>query len=147
MFTIIFPAFTGIAAGLGLSGDLKEPKKSIPRGTIWATLMGIVVYVAVAFKLYFSADQTALAQDQMYMEQIALWGPAIPIGLACAAISSALGSVMIAPRTLQALGSDKIFPGECERLDGEGQTSYERAMERVVDHLCHWIYVRVAWRD
>lgn len=112
VFTIIFPAFTGIAAGLGLSGDLKDPKKSIPRGTIWATVAGIVVYFAVAFKLYFDADLTELAKDQMYMQEMSLWGPAIPIGLACAAISSALGSIMIAPRTLQALGSDRIFPGK-----------------------------------
>ena len=111
VFTIIFPAFTGIAAGLGLSGDLKDPKKAIPNGTLWATVAGIVVYVAVAFKLYFSASPQDLADDELIMEKIALWGPIIPIGLACAALSSALGSVMIAPRTLQALGADKIFPG------------------------------------
>ena len=45
----------------------------------------------------------------MVMSDIAIWGPIIPIGLACAAISSALGSIMVAPRTLQALGRDNIF--------------------------------------
>ena len=44
------------------------------------------------------------------MSDIAIWGPIIPIGLACAAISSALGSIIVAPRTLQALAKDKIFP-------------------------------------
>ena len=44
------------------------------------------------------------------MENIALWGPIIPIGLAAAAMSSALGSVMVAPRTLQAIAADEIFP-------------------------------------
>ena len=44
------------------------------------------------------------------MRDIAIWGPIIPIGLACAAVSSALGSVIIAPRTLQALGNDSVFP-------------------------------------
>jgi amino acid transporter len=110
VFTIIFPAFTGIAAGLGLSGDLKDPKKSIPKGTLLATAVGIIVYVAVALKLVLSASLDDLAADQLIMSRIAIWGPIIPIGLACAAISSALGSVMVAPRTLQALGVDKIFP-------------------------------------
>ena len=54
VFAIIFPAFTGIAAGLGLSGDLKDPKKSIPRGTLLATGVGILVYFAVAVKLSLS---------------------------------------------------------------------------------------------
>lgn len=111
VFTIIFPAFTGIAAGLGLSGDLKDPKKSIPRGTLWATIVGILIYIAVAFKLVISVPLDDLASDQLIMSEIAIWGPIIPIGLACAAISSALGSVMVAPRTLQALGLDGIFPG------------------------------------
>ena len=110
VFTIIFPAFTGIAAGLGLSGDLKDPKKSIPKGTLWATAVGIIVYFAVAIKLVLSASTEQLANNQMVMADISLWGPIIPIGLACAAVSSALGSVIIAPRTLQALGNDSVFP-------------------------------------
>ena len=110
VFAIIFPAFTGMAAGLGLSGDLKNPKSSIPRGTIWATMLGILVYVLVAFKLVLSAPLDGLASDQFIMSKIAIWGPIIPIGLACASISSALGSIMVAPRTLQALGFDNIFP-------------------------------------
>lgn len=110
VFTIIFPAFTGIAAGLGLSGDLKDPKKSIPLGTMLATAIGMVVYVGIAYKLTISASPTELAYDQLIMSKIALWGPIIPIGLAAATISSALGSIMVAPRTLQALGADRIFP-------------------------------------
>ncbi len=112
VFTIIFPAFTGIAAGLGLSGDLKEPRKAIPLGTLSATLFGMVVYVFVAYKLTISASPEVLAGDQLFMSQIAAWGPIIPIGLACACISSALGSILIAPRTLQALGKDRVFPSE-----------------------------------
>ena len=110
VFTIIFPAFTGISAGLGLSGDLKEPRVSIPRGTIIATVLGALIYVLVAYKLTVSTDLDNLANNQLVMSDIALWGPIIPIGLACAAISSALGSIIVAPRTLQALGKDKIFP-------------------------------------
>jgi amino acid transporter len=122
VFTIIFPAFTGIAAGLGLSGDLKDPKKSIPRGTLWATVVGIVIYVAVALKLFYSAPIEDLASNQMIMSDIAVWGPIIPIGLGCAAISSALGSIMIAPRTLQALGVDKIFTGRTNKWLSTGRS-------------------------
>jgi solute carrier family 12 sodium/potassium/chloride transporter 2 len=111
VFTIIFPAFTGLIAGLGLSGDLKDPGKSIPRGTLWATVGGFVVYILVSFKLTASASPDELASDQMIMEKIAIWGPIIPIGLAAASLSSALGSIMIAPRTLQAMGADEVFPG------------------------------------
>ncbi|TKG91140.1 amino acid permease [Puteibacter caeruleilacunae] len=110
VFTIIFPAFTGLAAGLGLSGDLKDPKKSIPRGTLWATIVGMVVYIFAAYKFSVSATPEALADDQLIMSRIAIWGPIIPVGLAAATLSSALGSIMVAPRTLQAIGVDDIFP-------------------------------------
>ncbi|MFT4524982.1 MAG: amino acid transporter [Bacteroidia bacterium] len=110
VFAICFPAFTGIAAGIGLSGDLKDPKVSIPRGTLWATGLGMVVYIAVAYKLFTSVSLEDMNNDQLIMQQVALYGPIIPLGLACSTISSALGSIIIAPRTIQAIGADNIFP-------------------------------------
>ena len=121
VFATCFPAFTGMIAGLGLSGDLKNPQKSIPLGIIGATLTGMVVYALVAIKLAQSATPEALATDQFVMAQIALWGPAIYVGLGAAALSSALGSILVAPRTLQALARDNVLPvPKLNRLLGQG---------------------------
>lgn len=111
VFAIIFPAFTGMTAGVGLSGDLKNPGKSIPFGTITATVAGLIIYIFISLKLYNSATATDLLNDQFVMGKIAIWGSVIvPIGLAASTISSALGSVMVAPRTLNALANDDSFP-------------------------------------
>ncbi len=111
VFAIIFPAFTGMTAGVGLSGDLKRPGKSIPLGTTLATFIGMIVYVFIAWKLASSASPEDLANNQLIMSNIAIGGAfIIPIGLAASTISSALGSVMVAPRTLQALALDGSFP-------------------------------------
>lgn len=110
VFAIVFPAFTGMTAGVGLSGDLKDPKKSIPYGTLLATISGMIIYVFIAYKMASAAHPDDLVGNQLIMMDIAIWGPIIPIGLACATISSALGSILVAPRTLQALAGDKVFP-------------------------------------
>lgn len=112
VFAIVFPAFTGMTAGVGLSGDLRNPRKSLPRGTLLATIVGMVVYMAIVYKLHISASPDTMAEDQLVMAQIAVWGPAILIGLCCATLSSAIGSVLVAPRTLQALGADNTLPGK-----------------------------------
>ncbi len=110
VFAICFPAFTGMIAGLGLSGDLRNPQRSIPLGTIAATVAGMVVYVLVAFKLAQSATPEQLAGDKFIMARISIWEPTIYFGLGAASLSSALGSIMIAPRTLQALAKDSVLP-------------------------------------
>jgi len=111
VFAIIFPAFTGMTAGVGLSGDLKNPGKSIPIGTTIATFLGMIIYFFIAYKLFTSASADDLINNQFVMGKIALYGVwIIPIGLAASTISSALGSVMVAPRTLQALAIDKSLP-------------------------------------
>ena len=66
--------------------------------------------ITIAYKFTISASPEDLVSDQLIMRKIAIWGPIIPIGLAAASLSSALGSIMVAPRTLQAIGFDDIFP-------------------------------------
>jgi len=111
VFAIVFPAFTGMTAGVGLSGDLASPRKSIPLGIMSATAAGMLMYVLVAWKLSVSAPTEMLADtSRLVMSDIALWPPLIPIGLAAACISSAIGSILVAPRTLQALARDRIVP-------------------------------------
>lgn len=111
VFAICFPAFTGMTAGVGLSGDLKDPGKSIPLGTMGATLTGLVVYILIVWKLAVSASPEDLVSDQLIMSRIAIFGPiVIPLGLAACTYSSALGSILVAPRTLQALAGDRTFP-------------------------------------
>ena len=112
VFAICFPAFTGMAAGIGISGDLKDPKRSIPLGTMAATFGGMIIYIAIAYKLSVTTLPDDLASDQLIMSKIAIWGPIIPIGLAAATISSALGSLIVAPRTLQAIGNDGLLPSK-----------------------------------
>ncbi len=113
VFAIIFPAFTGMTAGVGLSGDLKKPSRSIPRGTTFATIAGMIIYLFVVYKLAKSASPDDLLEHQLIMAKIAVGGMiVIPLGLAASTFSSALGSIMVAPRTLQALALDKTFPSQ-----------------------------------
>ncbi|OFY64890.1 MAG: amino acid permease [Bacteroidetes bacterium RBG_13_43_22] len=111
VFAIVFPAFTGMTAGVGLSGDLKNPSRSIPFGTIIATFSGMLIYLAVIYKLSISASPEEMLSNQLIMSRIAIFGTVIiPLGLAASTLSSAIGSVMVAPRTLQALALDSSFP-------------------------------------
>ncbi len=126
VFAICFPAFTGMTAGVGLSGDLKNPGRSIPLGTTTATILGMIIYVFISWKLATSASPEDLTNYQLIMSRIALLGPLIiPLGLAASTLSSAIGSVMVAPRTLQALGLDKSLPFRRVNLamaKGKGET-------------------------
>ncbi|PHN07407.1 APC family permease [Flavilitoribacter nigricans] len=112
VFAIIFPAFTGMTAGVGLSGDLRDPGRSIPLGTLAGTLSGMVIYFFIAYKLSASASPEDLADtSRLVMADIAWQGWwIIPVGLAAATISSALGSILVAPRTLQAIARDRLLP-------------------------------------
>ncbi len=110
VFAVFFPAVTGIEVGISLSGDLKDPSKSIPRGTIASILVTAVVYVAAAiwFATHFTAEE--LVENTAAMSEVALVGVLILAGVAASTLSSALGSVLAAPRTLQAVAGDSVVP-------------------------------------
>ncbi|HSH10237.1 MAG TPA: hypothetical protein VLA10_00510 [Ilumatobacter sp.] len=119
VFAVFFPAVTGIMAGVNMSGDLAEPRKSIPRGTLAAIAVSYVVYMTIPIVLDRRADAVSLVDDPLIMRQLALWGPAILLGVWGATLSSALGSILGAPRILQALARDRVLPGPM-RVFGRG---------------------------
>lgn len=111
VFAVFFPAVTGIEAGIAMSGDLKNPAKSLPRGTMLAVLTGYAVYMTIpVFLFWVIRDERALLVRPLIMADVARWGALILVGVWAATLSSALGALLGAPRTLQALARDKVLP-------------------------------------
>ena len=110
VFAVFFPAVTGIEVGISLSGDLKDPSESIPRGTIASILVTAVVYVAAAVWFATHLTPAELIGNTSAMSEIAAVPALILAGVAASTLSSALGSVLAAPRTLQAVAGDRVVP-------------------------------------
>jgi len=128
VFAVFFPAVTGIMAGVNMSGDLKEPGKSIPKGTMAAVLVGYAIYMILPIFLAMRADHNQLIQEPLIMRRMALWGDAIILGVWGATLSSAVGSIMGAPRVLQALARDGVLPNSLRWLGrGSGPEDTPRA--------------------
>ncbi|MCK4934067.1 MAG: amino acid permease [Simkaniaceae bacterium] len=110
LFALFFPAVTGIESGFSMSGDLKNPTRSLPLGTISAVVIGFVIYIALAFSLYYIASQETLISAPMILKDVALIKGLVLLGILGATFSGALSSLLAAPRTLQALVRDKVLP-------------------------------------
>jgi amino acid transporter len=74
VFAVFFPAVTGIMAGVNMSGDLKNPSRSIPRGTFLAVGTGYLIYMMLPVILAARADASTLVADPLIMRKIAIWG-------------------------------------------------------------------------
>jgi len=126
LFAIFFPAVTGFTQGVSMSGDLKDAGKSLPMGTFFAVGISIMVYfgAAVVFAGVMPAD--VLAGDYGAMKRVALIGFLIDVGVIAATLSSAMASFLGAPRILQSLGGDRIFPFLLPFAKGAGPTDNPR---------------------
>lgn len=109
VFALFFPAVTGIMAGVNMSGDLKEPSRSIPNGTFAAIGVSGLIYAGIAILLAASVPRDVLLGDGFVMKDRAFSGALVYAGVFAATLSSALGSMMGAPRILQAFARDDIF--------------------------------------
>jgi len=110
VFAVFFPAVTGFTAGVAMSGDLKDPKKDIPKGTMWAIIIGFVIYLALGISFALFVDKNLLLNDYNFLLKFA-WIPALVVaGIWGATLSSALGGILGAPRILQAIAKDHIVP-------------------------------------
>ncbi len=110
IFAVFFPAVTGFTAGIAMSGDLKDSKKSIPIGTLLAIGTGLVIYILVAIYLALNVSSDVLKTDYNILMKIALFAPAVVAGIWGATLSSALGGILGGPRILQAMSVDNVTP-------------------------------------
>ena len=137
VFAVFFPAVTGIEAGIAMSGDLRDPARSLPRGTLAAVITGFVVYLIIPLVLYSRVpDREILIADPLVMQRVARWGNAILVGVWAASLSSALGAILGAPRTLQALALDRVVPRFVGRGFGRGGDPHIAALISFLIALC-----------
>jgi amino acid transporter len=117
-FAVFFPAVPGILAGVSLSGDLKDPARAIPRGVLAAVALGFVVYMGLPFALAHGLDGATLRDTtQLIWTKVAWASWLVYPGMLGAILSSAFGSVLGAPRTLQALAHDQLAPRILAEVD------------------------------
>jgi len=128
VFAVFFPAVTGFTAGIGMSGDLEDPKRAIPRGTILAVLTGTVIYLAIMFLLATTSKIGGEGLAQLNPNAPPIWSEVAFLGLWLvfpgmwgAILSSAFGSALSGPRVLQALAHDGLAPRYLAHTSRTGQ--------------------------
>ncbi len=127
-FAIFFPAVTGIMVGISLSGDLRDPRQSIPIGTMSAIGVTLIIYLALTYWLARVATPEELLTNTTIMVDKAVIGWAVLAGMLGATFSSALGSLVAAPRVQQALADHRILPFSHFFAQDTGQVEPRRAL-------------------
>ncbi|MDZ4849752.1 MAG: amino acid permease [Pirellulaceae bacterium] len=110
IFAIFFPAVTGFTQGVSMSGELKDPAKSLPTGTFLAVGLSAIIYIMMAIVFAGTVPGNELVADYGAMRRVSLFPWLVDAGVICATLSSALASFLGGPRILQSLASDRVFP-------------------------------------
>jgi amino acid transporter len=109
-FAIFFPAATGIMVGVGMSGSLISPRKSIPVGTLAAWASGLAIYGGGAFLYALIATPAELVENKTILFDRALWGPLVIFGVLTSTLMAAMSSLVAAPQLLQAMAKHDVVP-------------------------------------
>lgn len=126
IFGIFFPAVTGFTQGVSMSGDLKDPGKSLPAGTFLAVGIAILIYFSVAIVFAGVLPNHVMMSDYQSIKKVARFGGLIDAGVISATLSSAMASFLGGPRILQSLAADRIFPFLLPFAKGSGATANPR---------------------
>ncbi|RYP79816.1 hypothetical protein DL769_002761 [Monosporascus sp. CRB-8-3] len=111
MFGVLFPATSGIFAGASMSGDLRNPSKAIPKGTLWAMLSTFILYLVVTLSMASSITHVSFVRHTNVIFTTSVYAPLILAGECATTFFSALMGIVGAAKLLQALARDKLLPG------------------------------------
>ncbi|XP_023216164.1 solute carrier family 12 member 8-like isoform X1 [Centruroides sculpturatus] len=110
VFGIFFPAMTGILAGVNMGGDLYNPSKDIPVGTLASIGTSLFIYMMFIMGLGATCERHALQTDYLIAEKVSSLGVMFLAGLYISSMSTCLGSLYATPRIIQSIANEKVIP-------------------------------------
>ena len=122
MFALFFPAATGIMAGANMSGDLRDPGQVSAARHVRGHRRHGCRLPRPDRRARRQRRSRRLIADNFIMHDVAVWPSLIVAGVFAATLSSALGSMLGAPRILQAFARDGVF--KALRFFGERQRGH-----------------------
>jgi potassium/chloride transporter 9 len=111
LFGILFPATGGIFAGASMSGDLKNPSRSIPRGTLYGLGLTFFSYTLVILAMGASLTRASFYNNVNVIQDTNMSGTLILLGEFATSFFSTLMGVIGSAKLLQAIARDSVFPG------------------------------------
>lgn len=111
LFGVLFPATGGIFAGASMSGDLKNPSKSIPKGTLYGLILTFASYTLIIFALAASISRVSFYENLNVIQDTNISGVLILLGEFATTFFSALMGVIGPAKLLQAIARDSLLPG------------------------------------
>ncbi|KAG9462906.1 solute carrier family 12 member 9 isoform X2 [Eleutherodactylus coqui] len=109
VFAVMFNGCTGIMAGCNMSGELKQPSRAIPLGTIIAVVITFFVYLILFIFTALTCDRILLKEDYGFFRPINFWPPFVLIGVYATSLSASMSTLIGASRILHALAKDDLF--------------------------------------
>lgn len=119
-------ALLGLEAATIPAGSIASPERTIPRATLWGTLIAGVATVLACTAVLGLVPAEQLADSPAPMADAAggLWGPIAAKGVALVAAISCLGAlngwVLVSAQVPLAAASDGVLPKAFTRLDRRG---------------------------
>jgi APA family basic amino acid/polyamine antiporter len=115
-------AFIGIESGTVPAQHIKNPRLTIPRATIYGTLLCAVIYMCVTFSVLGLIPAQKLAQSSAPLADAALilfgpWAaPLVAFGAVISALGCLLGWVLLQAQIPYAAALDGLFPAFFAKL-------------------------------
>ena len=111
LFGLLFPATGGIFAGASMSGDLRNPGRAIPKGTLAGLYVTFAAYTLVILSMAATIKRESFNHDVHIIQNTNISGVIVLLGEFASTFFSSLMGVVGSAKLLQAIARDHIVPG------------------------------------